>query len=80
MSGGKSNSAGRPATVRKSRPGGSAVAVRNGRWLATMNPHSPKLGTCAWYGVAVSPAASIVVATVQKLLRAISGEVVCTTA
>ena len=45
-----------------------------------MKPHSPKLGTCAWYGVAVRPTASIVVATVQKLLRAISGEVVCTTA
>ena len=45
-----------------------------------MKPHSPKLGTCAWYGVAVRPAASTVVATVQKLLRAISGEVVWMTA
>ena len=54
--------------------------MRNGRRLAMTKPHSPKLGTCAWYGVAASPAASIVVATVQKLLRAISGEVVCTTA
>jgi hypothetical protein len=45
-----------------------------------MKPHSPKLGTWAWYGAVVRPAASIVVATVQKLFRAISGEVVCTTA
>src|SRR6185436_4364078 len=71
MSGGKSNSAGKPATVTKRSPGGSAGARRNGRRLATMKPHSPKLGTCAWYGVVASPAASIVVATVQKLLRAI---------
>jgi hypothetical protein len=45
-----------------------------------MKPHSPKLGTWAWYGVAARPTDSSVVATVQKLLRAISGEVVCTTA
>ena len=80
MSGGKSNSAGRPATLRKRRPGGSVCARRNGRRLATMKPHSPKLGTWAWYGAVARPAASIVVATVQKLFLAISGEVVCTTA
>jgi hypothetical protein len=80
MSGGKSNSAGRPATVRKRRPAGSACGGRNGRWLATTKPHSPKLGTCAWYGAAVRPALSIVVTTVQKLFLAISGDVVCTTA
>jgi hypothetical protein len=45
-----------------------------------MKPHSPKLGTSAWYGVVVRPTASSVAATVQKLLRATSGEVVCTTA
>jgi hypothetical protein len=45
-----------------------------------MKPHSPKLGTWAWYGRRGEAAAPIVVATVQKLFRAISGEVVCTTA
>jgi hypothetical protein len=80
MSGGNCSSAGRPSGVRKRRPGGSAAAGRKGRRPATTKPHSPKLGTCAWYGVAVKPTASSVVTTVQKLRRATSGEVVCTTA
>ena len=65
MSGGNWNSAGRPSSVRKRSPAGSAVGTRNGRRLARMNPHSPKLGTWAWYGVVVRPAASRVCATVQ---------------
>ena len=80
MSGGKSNSAGRPGRLKKRKCCGSAVGRRYGRRLARMKPHSPKLGTCAWYGVALRPTDSSVVATVQKLLRATSGEVVCTTA
>ena len=59
---------------------GSAVGGRHGRRLAITKPHSPKLGTCAWYGTVVKPTASSVATTVQKLRRAISGDVVCTTA
>ena len=71
---------GKVSSVRNRSPGGNACGMRHGRRLAMTKPHSPKLGTCAWYGVAVSPAASMVATTVQKLWRATSGEVVCTTA
>ena len=79
MSGGNCSNAGTPASVRKRSPGGSTVGTRHGRRPAITKPHSPKLGTCTWYGVVASPTASSVLTTVQKLLRATSGEVVCTT-
>ncbi len=69
-----------PGSVRKRIPAGSARGITHGRWLAMMKPHSPKLGTCTWYGTMCRPTVSSVVATVQKLRRATSGDVVCTTA
>ena len=80
MSSGKSNISGKVGMLKNCSPAGNASGRRHGRRLATTKPHSPKLGTCAWYGAVRRPTDSMVCTTVQKLWRATSGDVVCTTA
>ena len=82
MSGGKSNSA-RQAVDGRGSAGPRAVRSGSRHGPAAGDARSPiRRSSAHGRGTAwrVRPTASIVATTVQKLLRAISGEVVCTTA
>ena len=75
MSAGNSNSIGATAGVRNRSPGGNAVGAGSGASDASTKPHSPKVGTGAWYGLACRPAARIVSTMHQNACRETRGEV-----